>query len=68
MPSKLDPAIPSDWQDYYQSANKRRRAAGWHRRSEGSKSRNKRVDPNRMLAIAMGLAALTVILCLVLPT
>ncbi len=68
MQSKLDPAVPSDWQDYYSSANKRRREAGWHRRSEGSKPRKRRVDPTRMLAIVMGLAALTVILCLVVPT
>ena len=68
MYPKLDPAVPSDWQDYYSSANKRRREAGWHRRSEGSKPRKRRVDPTRMLAIVMGLAALTVILCLVVPT
>jgi hypothetical protein len=68
MQPKLDPAVPSDWQDYYSSANKRRRAAGWHRRGEVSSSRRKRIDPSRLLAIVMGIAALTVILCLVIPT
>ena len=68
MHPKLDPAVPSDWQDYYSSANKRRREAGWHRRGETSKPRKKRVDPNCLLALTMGLAALTVILCIVIST
>ncbi|HSZ82205.1 MAG TPA: hypothetical protein VLA14_07985 [Polyangia bacterium] len=68
MQPKLDPAVPSDWQDYYTSANKRRREAGWHRRGEVAPPPKRRVDPSRLLAIVMGLATLTVILCLVIPT
>ena len=68
MQPKLDPAVPSDWQDYYSSANKRRREAGWHRRGEAAKPRKRRIDTNRLLAIVMGLATVTVILCLVIPT
>ena len=67
MLPKLDPAVPSDWQDYYRNANQRRRDAGWHRRGE-TKPRKRRVDPSRLLAIVMGLATLAVILCLVIPS
>jgi hypothetical protein len=64
--SKLDPLVPSDWHEYYRTADRRRRRAGWHRRGE-SKPRKRRVDPARLLAIAMGLGVVAVILCLVIP-
>jgi hypothetical protein len=66
MRSKLDPLVPSEWHDYYQVAAQRRRRAGWHRRGE-SKPRKAKLDGNKLLAIVMGLATVTVILCLVLP-
>lgn len=67
MQAKVDPAVPSGWQDYYADANKRRREAGWHRRGESSKPRKRRINSNKLLAVVMGLATLTVILCLVIP-
>jgi hypothetical protein len=67
MRSKLDPQAPSEWQDYYRAAEQRRRRAGWHRRGE-PKSRKSKLDGDKLLAIVMGLATVTVILCLVLPS
>ncbi|HVZ74882.1 MAG TPA: hypothetical protein VHJ20_21015 [Polyangia bacterium] len=67
MPSKLDPTAPSAWQGYYKAADRRRRHNGWHRRSE-NKPRKRRIDSGRLLAIVVGLATVTVILCLVIPT
>jgi hypothetical protein len=67
MPSKLDPMVPSEWHDYYQAAAKRRRRAGWHRRGE-AKPRKTRIDGNKLLAIVMGLATVTVLLCVFLPS
>jgi hypothetical protein len=67
MRSKLDPQAPSEeWQDYYRAAAKRRRRAGWHRRAEVRAPKFK-LDGGKLLAIVMGLATVTVILCLVLP-
>lgn len=67
MRSKLDPQSPStEWQDYYRAAAIRRRHAGWHRRGETG-ARKRKLDGGRLLAIVMGLATITVILCLVLP-
>ena len=66
MPSKLDPLVPSVWHDYYRAAERRRRRAGWHRHND-SKPRKKRVDPGKLLVIAMGLGTLAVILSIVLP-
>ena len=66
MRSKLDPMVPSEWQDYYKDADRRRRHAGWHRRGE-SKPRKTQLDSGKLLAIVMGLATVTVLLCLVLP-
>jgi hypothetical protein len=67
MAGKLEPFTPGAWHEYYREAEKRRRQAGWHRR-EASKPRKRAVDPGRVLAIVMGCAAVTVILCLVLPS
>ncbi len=67
MRSKLDPLVPSDWQESYQAANRRRRHAGWHRRGD-SKPPKRKLDAGQLLAIVMGLATVTVILCLVLPS
>ena len=67
MRSKLDPLVPSDWQESYQAANRRRRHAGWHRRSD-SKPPKRKLDSGKLLAIVMGLATVTVLLCLVLPS
>lgn len=70
MRSKLDPTAPLAWQASYQDAEKRRRRAGWRRSDElrtPSKKR-RRVDPNRLLAVAMGVAALVVVLSMVIPT
>jgi hypothetical protein len=67
MAGKLDPTAPSAWQDYYLDAERRRRKAGWHRRGE-SKPKKRRIDSGRLLAIVMGLATVTVLLCLVIPT
>jgi hypothetical protein len=64
---KLDPTAPNSWQDSYLVADRRRRHAGWHRRSE-NKPHKARVDPSRVLVIVMGLATVAVILCLVIPT
>jgi hypothetical protein len=66
MRSKLDPMVPSEWQDYYRDADRRRRHAGWHRRGE-SQPRKGQLDSGKLLAIVMGLATVTVLLCLVLP-
>jgi hypothetical protein len=66
MPSKLDPLVPSEWHDSYRAADKRRRRAGWHRRSD-SKSRKKKLDAGKLLAIVMGLSAAAVLLCLAFP-
>lgn len=65
--SKLDPLVPSAWHDYYRVADRRRRHAGWHRRS-ASKPRKRRVDAGKLLAIVMGVSTLAVILCLVWPS
>jgi hypothetical protein len=67
MAGKLDPTAPSAWQDYYKVADRRRRHAGWHRRGETGQ-RKTRIDGGRLLAIVMGFAMVTVILCLVIPT
>jgi hypothetical protein len=64
---KLDPTAPNSWHDSYRNADRRRRHAGWHRHSEG-KPAKRRVDPQKVLAIVMGLATIVVILCLVIPT
>jgi hypothetical protein len=67
MPSKLDPARPSPWHDYYRAADHRRRQAGWHRRSE-SKPPKRKLEANQVLAIVMGVALVTVLLCLAIPS
>jgi hypothetical protein len=67
MPSKLDPMVPSEWHDYYQAAAARRRRAGWHRRGD-SKPRKTKLDGGQLLAIVMGLATVTVLLCVFLPS
>ena len=67
MAGKLDPTAPDAWQSYYKAADRRRREAGWHRRSE-SQPKRRRINDGRLLAIVMGLATVTVILCLVIPT
>jgi hypothetical protein len=64
---KLDPTAPNSWNDSYHLADRRRRHAGWHRRSE-NKPQKTQLDPGRLLAIVMGLATVVVILCLVIPT
>lgn len=66
MPSKLDPLVPSVWHDSYRAADRRRRRAGWHRRSE-NKPRKKKLDAGQVLAIVMGLSAVAVLLCLAFP-
>jgi hypothetical protein len=66
MRSKLDPLVPSTWHDSYRAADKRRRRAGWHRRSD-AKSRKKSLDAGKLLAIVMGLSAVAVLLCLAFP-
>jgi hypothetical protein len=63
---KLDPTTPNSWHDSYQIADRRRRHAGWHRRSENKPAKT-RLDPSRVLAIVMGLGTVIVILCLVIP-
>jgi hypothetical protein len=68
MPSKLDPMVPSEWHDYYQAAAQRRRHAGWHRRGEATKPRRAKLDATKLLAIVMGLATVTVLLCVFLPS
>jgi hypothetical protein len=65
MAGKLDPTAPNEWHALYRAAEKRRREAGWRRR--GPDKPRRRLDPGRLLAIAMGLATVTVILCLVIP-
>lgn len=67
MRSRLDPLVHSEWHEYYRAAEKRRRRAGWHRRGD-SPFRKRALDSSKLLAIVMGLATVTVILCLVLPT
>ena len=67
MRSKLDPLVPLAWKDSYRAADKRRRHAGWHRRSD-SKPPKRKLDAGHVLAIVMGLATVTVLLCLVLPS
>jgi hypothetical protein len=64
--SKLDPLVPSVWGDTYRAADRRRRRAGWHRRSESQRPKSK-LDAGRLLAIVMGLGAVAVVLALVLP-
>ena len=66
MRSPLDPMAPSPWHAYYREADKRRREAGWHRRSD-SKPPKVKLSSSKVLAIVMGLATVTVLLCLVLP-
>jgi hypothetical protein len=66
MPTKLDPVVPSAWHEYYKAAERRRRHAGWHRRGENGAPKS-RMDAGKLLAIVMGLATVTVILCLVFP-
>ena len=56
-----------EWQDYYRAATSRRRRAGWHRRGDTKPPKHK-LDGGKLLAIVMGLATVTVILCLVLPS
>ena len=67
---KLDPTVPSFLAgEYYRDADRRRRRAGWHRYKEnGSLPAPANVDPQKVLAIVMGLATIVVILCLVIPT
>jgi hypothetical protein len=69
MRSKLDPTAPLEWQACYQDADKRRRRAGWRRADELKRPtrRRKPVNFNRVLAVVMGVAALTVVLTLVIP-
>jgi len=64
---KLDPASNQEWQAYYRIADQRRRLAGWHRRPESKPLRGK-LDSGKLLAVVMGLATITVILCLAFPT
>jgi hypothetical protein len=66
MRSKLDPLVPSTWHELYRDADKRRRRAGWHRRSDW-KSRKKGLDAGQLLALVMGLSALAVLICLAFP-
>jgi hypothetical protein len=67
MSSKLDPqSFSPAWQDYYRAAASRRRRAGWHRRGE-TRAPKIKLDGGKLLAIVIGLATITVILCLVLP-
>ncbi len=68
MRSKLDPMVPSDWHEYYRLADRRRRKAGWHRRSDTPKARRPKLDAGKALAIVMGLATVTVLLCLAFPS
>ncbi|HVX94549.1 MAG TPA: hypothetical protein VHK47_06525 [Polyangia bacterium] len=67
MRSKLDPARPSPWNDYYRAADHRRRRAGWHRRSD-FKAPKPRFGANVMLAIVMGVALVTVLLSIAIPS
>jgi hypothetical protein len=67
MRSKLDPLVPLAWGDSYRAAERRRRRAGWHRRGQ-SQPRKRRLDGGKLLAVVMGLSAVAVVLCLVLPT
>ena len=68
MSSKLDPqSLSTQWQDYYQAAATRRRRAGWHRRGETRARKYRKLDGGKLLAIVVGLATITVILCLALP-
>jgi hypothetical protein len=64
MDSKLAP--PQDWSAYYRLADERRRRAGWHRR--GPSKPKRAFDYTRLVAVAVGLAAVTVLVCLVIPT
>lgn len=66
MGGKLDPTAPNEWHALYRAADKRRRLAGWHRR--GADRPRRRLDPSRMLAVVMGVAAVAIVLCLVLPS
>ena len=67
MSRRLDPAAsPHEWHAHYREAEKRRRRAGWHRR--GPSKPRRRIDATRILALTMGLAAATVLVCMVLPT
>jgi hypothetical protein len=68
MRSKLDPVAHSEWHEYYRTAARRRRHAGWHRHSETRKPRKMRLDAANVLAIVMGLATVTVLLCLAFPS
>jgi hypothetical protein len=68
MRSRLDPLVASDWHDYYRAADRRRRERGWHRRSDSKPAKRKGLDGGKALAIVMGLAAVAVVLCLVLPS
>lgn len=67
MPSKLDPAGSSEWLAYYRAAAQRRRREGWHRRGE-TRKRKITLDAPKVLAIVMGLATVTVLLCLAFPS
>jgi hypothetical protein len=66
MGRTLDPAASQDWHAHYRDADRRRRRAGWHRR--GPSKAKRPFDPTRMLAIAMGLAAAIMLICMALPT
>jgi hypothetical protein len=70
MRSKLDPTAPLEWREHYADADRRRRRAGWRRADElkTPKSRRRRVDPGRVLAVVMGVAAVIVVLTLVVPS
>lgn len=67
--SKLDPTAPLEWRDHYADADRRRRRAGWRRADElrSPIKKRRRVDPGRVLAVVMGVAALAVVLTLVIP-
>jgi hypothetical protein len=67
MRSKLDPLVSSEWLEYYRAAAQRRRREGWHRRGE-TKKRKTTLDAPKVLAIVMGLATITVLLCLAFPS
>jgi hypothetical protein len=59
-------ATPEAWLAYYHTAEKRRRQAGWHRRSE-SRPRREPLGPTKVVAIVMALAACMVLLTIILP-
>lgn len=67
MRSKLDPARPSPWNDYYRAADQRRREAGWQRRSDSNAPKRK-FGANAVLAIVMGVALVTVLLSIAIPS